>query len=145
MRSTSGSCTCAIMSRIALARARAREIGVARSTSSIWRPTGSTGLSAVIGSWKIIAMRLARNCAQPAVAGGQQFLAAQQDAAAGGTSDALRQQPHEVERGHRFAGAALADQAQRLARADAEARCRCRIGSGRRFAAVVSTDEDCRR
>jgi hypothetical protein len=27
-----------------------------RSTSPIWRPTGSTGLSEVIGSWKIMAM-----------------------------------------------------------------------------------------
>ena len=28
--------------------------------SAIWRPTGDSGLSAVIGSWKIMAMRLPR-------------------------------------------------------------------------------------
>ena len=33
----------------------------ALSTSRIWRPTVSTGLSAVIGSWKIIAILLARS------------------------------------------------------------------------------------
>src|SRR5205807_9715590 len=46
--------------RLRLARA-SRSVWV-RSTSSIWRPTGTTGLSAVIGSWKIIAMVVARNC-----------------------------------------------------------------------------------
>ena len=29
--------------------------------SAIWRPTGDNGLSAVIGSWKIMAMRLPRS------------------------------------------------------------------------------------
>ena len=62
MRSTSGSRTCSIMSRMRFFRARASSEVCARNTSSIWRPTGTTGLSAVIGSWKIIAMRVARNC-----------------------------------------------------------------------------------
>ena len=31
------------------------------STSSIWSPTVMTGLSAVIGSWKIIDMRVPRS------------------------------------------------------------------------------------
>ena len=62
MRSTSGSRTCCIMARIRERRARASRSVWARSTSSIWRPTGTTGLSAVIGSWKIIAMVVARNC-----------------------------------------------------------------------------------
>src|ERR1700676_2785522 len=62
MRSTSGRRTCSIMSRMRLRRARASRSVWARSTSSIWRPTGTTGLSAVIGSWKIIAMVVARNC-----------------------------------------------------------------------------------
>jgi hypothetical protein len=31
-----------------------------RATSAIWSPTVKTGLSAVIGSWKIMAMRLPR-------------------------------------------------------------------------------------
>ena len=62
MRSTCGSRTCSIMSRMRLRRARASRSVWAHSTSSIWRPTGTTGLSAVIGSWKIIAIRVARNC-----------------------------------------------------------------------------------
>ena len=62
MRSTSGSRTCSIMPRMRLRRARASRSVWTRSTSSIWRPTGTTGLSAVIGSWKIIAMVVARNC-----------------------------------------------------------------------------------
>ena len=47
----------------------ARAIASARPTcrctltvSAIWRPTVSTGLSDVIGSWKIIEMRLPRIC-----------------------------------------------------------------------------------
>ena len=62
MRSTSGSRTCSIIARIFWRRARASRSVWTRSTSSIWRPTGTTGLSAVIGSWKIIAMVVARNC-----------------------------------------------------------------------------------
>ena len=50
MRSTSGSRTCSIIARIRLRRARASRSVWTRSTSSIWRPTGTTGLSAVIGS-----------------------------------------------------------------------------------------------
>ena len=50
------------MARMRLRRARASRSVWARSTSSIWRPTGTTGLSAVIGSWKIIAMVVARSC-----------------------------------------------------------------------------------
>src|SRR2546421_529057 len=33
-----------------------------RATSAIWSPTVKTGLSAVIGSWNTIAMRLPRTC-----------------------------------------------------------------------------------
>ncbi|MGY4177924.1 hypothetical protein ACVIHH_003215 [Bradyrhizobium sp. USDA 4518] len=62
MRSTSGSRTCSIIAKIFWRRARASRSVWARSTSSIWRPTGTTGLSAVIGSWKIIAIRVARSC-----------------------------------------------------------------------------------
>src|ERR1700730_558244 len=50
------------MSRMRRRRARASSFVWVRKTSSIWRPTGTTGLSAVIGSWKIIAMVVARNC-----------------------------------------------------------------------------------
>ena len=118
MRSDSGSRTCSIIARIFRRRARASRSVWTRSTSSIWRPTGTTGLSAVIGSWKIIAMRVARNCRKRAVARFEQFLADQLDAAAGRHQRALRQQSHHGQRGHRFARAALADQAQRLALAD---------------------------
>jgi len=62
MRSTWGRRTCSIMSRMRLRRARASRLVWARSTSSIWRPTGTTGLRAVIGSWKIIAILVARSC-----------------------------------------------------------------------------------
>jgi hypothetical protein len=36
------------------------------SASAIWKPTGSTGLSEVIGSWKIMPMRLPRIACFPA-------------------------------------------------------------------------------
>ena len=61
MRSTSGSRTCSIIARIFCRRARASRSVWTRNTSSIWRPTGTTGLSAVIGSWKIIAIVVARS------------------------------------------------------------------------------------
>ena len=115
MRSTSGSRTCSIMSRMRLRRARASRSVWARSTSSIWRPTGTTGLSAVIGSWKIIAIARGAQLPQAAVARGQQFLADQFDAAAGRDQRVLLQQAHHGQRGDGFAGAAFADQAQRLA------------------------------
>ena len=53
--------------------------------------------------------------AQPPVAGGQQFLADQLDAAAGGHQRALLQQPHHGQRRHRLARSAFADHAQRFA------------------------------
>ena len=61
MRSISGSRTCSIIARIFWRRARASRSVWTRNTSSIWRPTGTTGLSAVIGSWKIIAICVARS------------------------------------------------------------------------------------
>src|ERR1700736_3527889 len=105
MRSTSGSRTCSIISRMRFFLARASNSVWAHSTSSIWRPTGTTGLSAVIGSWKIIAMVVAR---------AKQFFADQLDAAAGWHQRALLQQAHHGQRGHGLAGSAFADQAQRL-------------------------------
>ncbi|MGY4287671.1 hypothetical protein ACVWXO_006891 [Bradyrhizobium sp. LM2.7] len=62
MRSTWGRRTCSIMSRMRFLRAFASRSVWARKTSSIWRPTGTTGLRAVIGSWKIIAICVARSC-----------------------------------------------------------------------------------
>ena len=52
---------------------------------------------------------------QAAVAGGEQFLADQFDAAAGRRQRALLQQPHHRQRGDGFARSAFADQAQRFA------------------------------
>ncbi len=52
-----------------------------RSTSSICSPQVTTGLSAVIGSWKIIDMRVPRSSRSRSVAGRQDVLALQQDLA----------------------------------------------------------------
>ena len=60
-RSGSGSSTAAMTSCARAARARGRMAAWADSTSSIWRPMRITGLSAVMGSWKIIAMREPRS------------------------------------------------------------------------------------
>ena len=79
----------------------------------------STGLSVIIGSWKIIAMRLPRICAQLApAAASRRSSPFEQDAAA---DDAARRVDQAEDRvaGHRLAGAGLADQAQHLAAADA--------------------------
>ena len=50
--------------------------------SAIWRPTGDSGLSAVIGSWKIMPMRLPRSSAQARGRGVLDLLAVEHDAAA---------------------------------------------------------------
>src|SRR5262245_55426362 len=60
MRSGSGSFTRARMPRILARRAAASSLVWVRSTSSICSPQVMTGLSAVIGSWKIIDMRVQR-------------------------------------------------------------------------------------
>ena len=52
---------------------------------------------------------------QAAVACGEQLFTDQFDAAAGGDQRTFLQQAHHGQRGHRFAGSAFADQAQRLA------------------------------
>ena len=115
MRSTSGSRTCSIMSRMRWRRARASRSVCARSTSSIWRPTGTTGLSAVIGSWKIIAMVVARSCRR------RRSLAVSSSSPTslmlprGRRQRALLQQPHHRQRCDGFARAAFADHAQRFA------------------------------
>ncbi len=61
---------------------------------------------------------------QPAVAGGEQFLADQFDAARGRRQRALLQQPHHRQRRDGFARAAFADHAQRFALAHLQARRR---------------------
>ena len=62
MRSGSGSSTSRTMRQHLLAAlARQTSWVCSRSTSSIWSPQVITGFSAVIGSWKIIDMRVARS------------------------------------------------------------------------------------
>ena len=85
------------------------------STSSICSPTRITGLSAVIGSWKIIAMRSPAQAAEVRGRLLQQIVAFQQDAAGRRRELSLRQQAHDGVRRHRFAGAGFADDADDLA------------------------------
>ena len=99
-------------------RARASRSVWTRSTSSIWRPTGTTGLSAVIGSWKIIAMVVARNCRSrrslaPSSSSPTSLMLPPRR-----RQRALLQQSHHRQRGDGFARSAFADQAQRFAFAD---------------------------
>ena len=61
MRSGSGSATSRTMSRIFARRSAAESLVCCTSTSSICRPQVMTGLSAVIGSWNTIDMRVARS------------------------------------------------------------------------------------
>jgi len=56
MRSGSGSSTSRITARTCSRRARMPISEWISSISAIWSPTFITGLSAVIGSWKIIAI-----------------------------------------------------------------------------------------
>ena len=76
---------------------------------------------------------------QPAVAGGQQFLADQLDAAAGGHQRALLQQSHRGQRRHGFARAAFADHAQRFALAHLQ---RDAIDDARRLRFVAEADDE---
>ncbi len=92
----------------------------ASSTSAIWRPTGRTGLSAVIGSWKIIDIRLALSARIRAGVAWAEILVPEPDPAARHGEHAGRQQPHDRERRDRLARAALAHEAERLARPHVE-------------------------
>ena len=102
-------------------RARGRGRCGRRRLSSICRPTVSTGLSAVIGSWKIMAISRAAH-ARAARARGSADAGPrprQRDAArrpgAGG-----RTRPQDRAQRDALAGAGFADQAQHLARRDVE-------------------------
>ncbi len=85
------------------------------TVSAIWRPTVITGLRLVIGSWKIIDIRLPRIAR----------IAAGSSASSSSPSNRMlpetmrpgrpRNQPHDGQRGDRLAAAALADDPQRLA------------------------------
>ncbi len=79
-----------------------------------------SGLSAVIGSWKIIAMPAPRTLRISASSMLREVAPLEHDAAAVDL-DAAGQQPHDGVRRHRLAGAGLADQADDLVRVRATA------------------------
>ena len=76
-----------------------------RSTSSICSPQVMTGLSAVIGSWKIIAMRIQRSARRRGSPRAPEILALEQDAAGDRGQLSLRQQAHDAVRRDRLARA----------------------------------------
>ena len=86
------------------------------SGSMICSPIGRTGLSEVIGSWKIIAISRPRTFAHLIFGQVEEVAALEHDAALRDAAGA-RQQPHDRMRGDRFAGAGFADQCYDLARA----------------------------
>src|SRR5262245_8717320 len=73
MRSGSGSFTRARMPRILARRSPASSLVWVFSTSSICSPQVMTGLSAVIGSWKIIDMRVQRSSRRRASSAARMF------------------------------------------------------------------------
>ena len=117
----SGSCTSASMSstRGALLARAARSV-CASSTSRIWRPTVSTGLSAVIGSWKIIAIGWRATPASGRRGGAADPRPPSRMRPEAARSAPFGSSPMMISAGHRFARPALADEAQRLPGADAE-------------------------
>ena len=121
-RSGSGICTSAqhLDGALRSASARLEPSGAAARVSAICRPTVSTGFSEVIGSWKIIEMRLPRICRISRFA---QLPAGRCRAAASRPRDAARRrghQPQDRQRGHALAAARFADHAERLPAAHGE-------------------------
>ena len=102
-----------------------------RSVSSIWLPMVKTGLSAVIGSWKMSAISPPRTSCISRSEQAAQVAPLVEDPARLDASGRL-DQPHDRERGQRLAAARFADQAERLARCDRKAD----VDDGRREAAV---------
>ncbi len=90
-----------------------------RSGSAIWRPTGSTGFSDVIGSWKIIAIRAPRTCRIAARAGSCSSVPSKRigrrRSGPGGSSSRMIESAVDA-----LAAARLADDAERLAAVDVE-------------------------
>ena len=74
-----------------------------------------SGFSEVMGSWKIMAIRLPRTARSTLLLGPQELVAPELDAAAGVAGDRVGQQLEDGQGAHRLAGAALADQGQGLA------------------------------
>ena len=83
--------------------------------SSVWRPTVISGLSATIGSWKIMAMRPPRTARMLFGRQRKQVLAVVEDPAARDAHVRLGQQAQDRLCHHRLAGAGFADHAQDLA------------------------------
>ena len=79
-----------------------------------------SGLSEVIGSWKMMVMSLPRTSRISRSGMRQQFAALEHDRAGRMVRRRIGQQLHHRQRRHRLAGAGLADQRHRLALADVE-------------------------
>ena len=88
------------------------------SGSMICSPIERTGLSEVIGSWKIIEMSRPRISRISFGGEFEQVAAFEQHAAFGHPAGGLRQQAHDGERRHRLAAAGLADDGDHLAAID---------------------------
>ena len=107
----------------ALARLAAPPIArCRRRPSAIWSPTVNTGLSDVIGSWKIMAMRVAadRRASRPRPASGGPSLPNRISPPAG-YARRRGHEAHDRERGHALAAAGLADDAEGAPGPDLEA------------------------
>ncbi len=116
--------------------------------SAIWSPAVKTGLSDVIGSWKIIEMSAPRRLRSRFASAWVDVLAVEQDRAAGDAARRVGDKAHDRQRGDRLAAAGFADDPQRLARHQVEtdaverrhaARCAWRTrpsGRGSRAAAL---------
>ena len=115
MRSTSGSRTCSIIARMLLAPGAGVEIGMDAQHLVDLAADRDHRVERRHRLLKDHRHPGGAQLPQPPVAGGQQFLADQLDAAAGRHQRALLQQPHHGQRRHRFARSAFADHAQRLA------------------------------
>ena len=83
------------------------------SGSATWSPVVRTGLSEVIGSWKIIAISVAAHLPHLALGQRQQIAAAEEHAAADDAAGRIAHQAQDRQRGHRLAAARFADDAER--------------------------------
>ena len=92
--------------------------GAAAAPRSIWSPMVSTGFSAVIGSWKIIAISLPRTLRIASSSSCSRSWPSQLDAPPTMRPGGLGIRPHQRQRGDGLAAAAFADDGQRLARRD---------------------------
>ena len=88
--------------------------------SATCRPTVSAGLSEVIGSWKIIAMRLPRIARMPASSSFSRSSPSNRISPLVDPAGRVRDQAQDRERGDALARAGLADDGERLAGVDVE-------------------------